>query len=173
VFERTLVIVKPGGVARDLVNEIRRHETARLSIVTIKKLTATQELIPRHYPAEGMYLLSLAEKAKTAGVDLDARGKQLAFGMAIVNGHRNFMTSGPVLAFVVGGENAVKRVRAITGYTDLARAEKGTIRGDFAEDPIEIANRDGRPVQNLVHASGTIGEAEAEIKFWFGELSGG
>jgi nucleoside-diphosphate kinase len=49
MFERTLVIIKPDGVARDLVNEIRRrYEAAGLSIVAIKKLTATQELITRH-----------------------------------------------------------------------------------------------------------------------------
>jgi nucleoside-diphosphate kinase len=92
--------------------------------------------------------------------------------MAIVTGRRKFMTSGPHLVRS-GRQNAVKRVREITGYTDPARAEKGTIRGDSAEDSIEIAKRDGRPVQNLVHASGTIGEAEAKIKLWFGELSGG
>ncbi|VVB73504.1 Nucleoside diphosphate kinase [uncultured archaeon] len=65
------------------------------------------------------------------------------------------------------GENVVAEVRKITGYTDPAKAEKGTVRGDLGRDSIVQANLEGRPVHNLVHASGTVDEANLEIALWF------
>ena len=174
MVERTLVIIKPDGVARGLTGQIlSRYESAGLTPVRIEMMQASQALISKHFPDEERYLLSLAEKGRAAGENLDTKEKKLAYGMRITKGLREFMTSGPVVAFILEGEDAVKRVRAITGYTDPAKAGKGTVRGDFATDSIETANKEGRPVRNLVHASGTIEEAKAEINLWFREMSGG
>ncbi len=56
-----------------------------------------------------------------------------------------------------------------TGFTDPSTAEKGTIRGDLGTDSILKANQEQRPVYNLIHASGSLEEAEKEINLWFGE----
>jgi nucleoside-diphosphate kinase len=78
-----------------------------------------------------------------------------------------FITSAPVDAYVLEGEDAIKLVRKITGFTDPARADKGTIRGDLGEDSIDRANSEKRATENLVHASGNPEEAEKEINLWF------
>ena len=91
-------------------------------------------------------------------------------GKMIVEGVRRYITRGPVIAIILEGENAIKRVREITGYTDPKSADKGTIRGDFGKDSILEANSQKRSVQNLIHASGTPDEAKKEIKLWFPEM---
>ena len=77
------------------------------------------------------------------------------------------MTRGPIIAIILSGENAIKEVRKITGYTDPTEAEKGTIRGDLGKDSIIKANKENRSVEILIHASGSIVEAENEIELWF------
>lgn len=167
--ERTLVVIKPDGVQRNLIGEIiRRYEAGGLRVVAMKMLNVSPDLIKKHYPEREEYLLSLAEKGKKAG-DPFASEDPHGYGMMIVTGMRTYMTSGPVVAMILEGENAIKRCREITGYTDPSAAEKGTIRGDFGQDNILAANKERRPVKNMIHASGNKEEAEQEIALWFGE----
>ncbi|MBI2084527.1 MAG: adenylate kinase [Candidatus Aenigmarchaeota archaeon] len=142
-IERTLVIVKPDGVKRKLTDEIvRRYEAAGLKVVAMKKVEASSSMLSLHYSAH----------------------VKKPFYKGLVK----FMTEGPVAAMIVEGENAVARVREITGVTDPSRAQKGTIRGDLGDDSTERADKEGRAIRNLVHASGSKEEAEKEIKLWFG-----
>ena len=134
----------------------------------MKMLRVPASLIKKHYPAKMDYLMSLAEKGKKAG-DPSASKDPKGYGMMIVTGMRKYMTAGPVVAMILEGENAIKRAREITGYTDPSAADKGTIRGDLGEDTILAANKERRPVKNLIHASGNPEEAKAEIKLWFGK----
>ena len=69
---------------------------------------------------------------------------------------------------LVEGQSAVEVIRRITGNTDPAKAEEGTIRGDFADDSIEKANAENRAVRNILHASSSLEDAEREIELWFG-----
>ncbi|MBI2545541.1 MAG: nucleoside-diphosphate kinase [Candidatus Aenigmarchaeota archaeon] len=164
--EKTLVVIKPDGVERNLIGEIiRRYESDGLRIVALKMLTVSKNLISEHYPSEDEYLISIGKKSEKAGDVVKDYREQ---GLMIVTAMRNYMTSGPVAAMVIVGENAIKRVREITGYTDPTTAEKGTIRGDLGQDSILKANSEKRPVKNLIHASGNKEEAEKEIKLWFG-----
>jgi nucleoside-diphosphate kinase len=78
-----------------------------------------------------------------------------------------FITSAPVVAIVFEGDDAIKTVRKVTGFTDPSKAEEGTIRGDFGDDAINIANKEKRATRNLVHASGNPEEAAKEIALWF------
>jgi nucleoside-diphosphate kinase len=163
--EKTLVLVKPDGVERNLTGEIiARFEKAGLVISALKMMKVSRELISKHYPAEDEYLISLGKKSEKAGDVVPDYKKQ---GLMIVEGLRLYLTSGPVVAMVVKGENAIQRVRSIAGYTDPSAAEKGTIRGDFGQDSILKANKEKRSVKNLVHASGNREEAEKEIALWF------
>lgn len=164
--EQTLVLIKPDGVRRSLIGEIiSRYEKAGLSIIKLKMLTASKEIIKKHYPSDEDYLISLGKKSASSG---DQINDFLAQGQKIVNWLRAFIASGKVVAMVLEGEDGIALTRTITGYTDPKSAEKGTIRGDLGEDSILKANREARPVYNLVHASGNPEEAQAEIKLWFG-----
>lgn len=166
-MERTLVVIKPDGVERNLTGEIiRRYEKAGLKLKALKLVQVDKDLVSRHYPAEKDYLISLGKKSEKAGDEIEDYETQ---GRMIVEGLRKYISSGPVVAMILAGEKAIKRVREITGYTDPAKAEPGTIRGDLGEDSILEANKEERACRNLVHASGDPEEAKKEIGLWFDE----
>src|SRR3972149_4486176 len=79
----------------------------------------------------------------------------------------DYVSSSPVVAFVLDGIQAVGTARKIVGDTLPFRAAPGTIRGDFSLASPTVANLQRRPVRNMIHASGTVDEAEFEIKMWF------
>src|SRR5690606_36192581 len=88
-------------------------------------------------------------------------------GDGIIERLKLYMTSGPVIVMVWEGAHAVDVVRKITGGTEPRTSDVGTIRGDFVLDSYVMADVDNRAIRNLIHASGTIDEAEGEIKHWF------
>jgi nucleoside-diphosphate kinase len=81
----------------------------------------------------------------------------------------DFLVSGPVVALVLEGDGAIAKVREIAGHTIPAKADAGTIRGDYSDDSALKANSERRSIKNLVHASGDQTEAEFEIRLWFSE----
>lgn len=165
--QKTLVIIKPDGVKKNIIGEIiNRFEKAGLVIKAMKYMQANTETVSLHYPENDEYMESLGKKSEKAG---DKISNYIEHGRMIVKGLREYLTEGPVVVMVLEGDEAIAKVREVTGYTDPTTAEKGTIRGDFGEDSILEANRAGRPVRNLIHASGNPKEAEDEIKLWFPE----
>ncbi|AOW79946.1 nucleoside diphosphate kinase [Halodesulfurarchaeum formicicum] len=133
--ERTFVMVKPDGVQRGLIGEIiARFEDRGLKLVGAKLMRIDQALAEEHY----------AEHTdKPFFEDLT-----------------DFITSGPVLAMVWEGQDAIAQVRTMMGATDPAESAPGTIRGDFGLDM-------GR---NVIHGSDTEpGSAEREIELFFDE----
>ena len=138
VIERTLSMVKPDAVARNCIGEVvARLEHAGLKVVAAKMVQLTVG------EAESFYSVH--------------KGKH--FFETLVT----FITSGPLLAMVLEGENAVLRNREIMGATDPRKALRGTIRGDLAGD---IGDRMER---NVVHGSDALETARIEIGFFFGE----
>lgn len=132
MIERTLVLVKPDGVQRLLVGRIiARYEERGLKLVGLKLMTVDRELAERHYAVH--------------------REKPFFAGLV------EFITSGPLVAAVLEGPNAIANVRAMNGATRPHEAAPGSIRGDFA---LETA-------QNLVHASDSPENAAAEVALWF------
>ena len=130
--ERTLSIIKPDATRRNLTGAVNdRFEKAGLRIVAQKRLHLTQQ------QAEAFYAVH----------------KERPFYDSLVG----FMTSGPVVAQVLEGENAVAKNREVMGATDPAKAAAGTIRKDFAES-IEA---------NSVHGSDSAENAATEIAFFF------
>ena len=167
MIEQTLIIIKPDGVAGGFTEEIiRRYEAANLKVVKRKDMIAPLEIVEKHYPMDPDYLKSIGEKTIAAGQKVKSAEDQ---GRRVVTWLRKFITSGPIVVMVLEGEDGVSVARKVTGFTDPSTAEKGTIRGDLGADNILDANREGRPVYNLIHASGSKEEAEKEIKLWFGE----
>lgn len=167
MIEQTLVLIKPDGVKRSLIGEIiSRYEKAGLRVVRLKMLTAPKKIVKKHYPSDEGYLISLGKKSASSD---DQINNFLEQGQKIVNWLRAFIASGKVVAMVLEGEDGIALTRTVTGYTDPQSALKDTIRGDLGEDSILKANREGRPVYNLVHASGSKEEAQVEIELWFGK----
>lgn len=167
MIEQTLVLIKPDGVKRNHIGKIvSYYEEAGLKVKKLKLVQADREILEQHYPEDEEYMESLGKKSEKAGDKIDNYVEQ---GRKIVRGLRDYLTSGPIVAMILEGEDAIALVRKVTGYTDPASAEKGTIRGDLGEDTILEANRENRPVRNLIHASGNSEEAEKEMALWFGD----
>ncbi|HJR89815.1 MAG TPA: nucleoside-diphosphate kinase [Aeromicrobium sp.] len=133
--ERTLVLIKPDAVRRGLVGRIlTRFEEKGLSIVAMEQRSIDAEMADAHYRdhVEQSWYPPL----------------------------RAFATSGPLVALVLEGDEAIEVVRAMNGATDGRKAAPGTIRGDFG-----LSNR-----ENLVHASDATESAAREIALWFPSL---
>lgn len=174
-YERTLVFLKPDGVQRGLIGEIvGRFESAGLKVIGLKMMRATPDLLERHYPSDEGFLRTIGGKTREAfeAAGLDVRREAgtddpLAIGQRVRQWLIEFVASAPVVAFVLQGTHAVSVVRKMVGDTLPYRAAPGTIRGDLSADSPAVANLQKRPVRNLVHASGTLEEAESEIALWF------
>jgi nucleoside-diphosphate kinase len=91
----------------------------------------------------------------------------LAIGKMVAEWNVAFLTSGPIVAMLWEGIHAIDMVRKIVGHTVPAKAEVGTIRGDFSVDSPVLANGGKRAIHNVVHASGDPSEASHEIAHWF------
>lgn len=171
--ERTLIIVKPDGMKRKLVGEIiSRYEKAGLKIVSMKMMEVKRNFAEKHYPKSKQQILGMGHKTLNAAGEEEAKRifgtiDPWKIGLILREWMVKFLISYPVIAFILEGEDAVQLVRKVTGFTDPSRAEKGTIRGDLGIDSIINANREKRATENLVHASGSVEEAEKEIKLWF------
>ncbi|MGO9020143.1 MAG: nucleoside-diphosphate kinase [Syntrophobacteraceae bacterium] len=134
-MERTLSIIKPDGVGKGLAGEvIRRLEQAGIRICAMKMVRLTPDQARMFYAVhrERPFYSSLTE----------------------------FMTSGPIIAVVLEGENVIQRNRELMGATNPKEALPGTIRRDFASD-VE---------KNIVHGSDGPETAAQEIKFFFNDL---
>ena len=106
-METTLILIKPGGVARNLIGEITRRVEARdLKVVGLKLISADRAIVEEHY----------------------AEHRERPFFKDVCD----YLTSGPVVAMAVQGTNAVKAIRAMMGATNPIEALPGTVRGDLA-----------------------------------------
>jgi nucleoside-diphosphate kinase len=134
-LERSLVLVKPDAVSRGLVGEVlARFERKGLVIEALEMRTMDATLADQHYAdhVEKPFYPPLKE----------------------------FMTSGPLVALVLAGDNVIEVVRAMIGSTDGRKAAAGTIRGDYS-----LSNR-----ENLVHASDSPESAARELALWFPKI---
>ncbi len=135
MLERTLSMVKPDGVEKGLIGEvIRRFEKEGLRVVALKRVLLEKR------QAEAFYAVH----------------REKSFFQSLTT----FMSSGPVVAMVLEGEDAIQRTRKVMGATNPKEASPGTIRADFA-DEIE---------KNIVHGSDSPENAAFEISFFFSWL---
>jgi nucleoside-diphosphate kinase len=134
-MDRTLILVKPDAFARNLTGEIiARFERKGLRIVALRHMTMDAQLAEQHYA--------------------EHNGKPF-FGELV-----SFITSGPLVAMVLEGEEAVRAARQVIGATNPLEATTGSIRGDFA---VAVG-------QNMVHGSDSAESAEREANLFFPEL---
>jgi nucleoside-diphosphate kinase len=134
-MQRTLSIIKPDGVRKGLIGEVTlRFEREGIRIVAMRMLRLTRR------EAEGFYAV---------------HRERPFFGSLT-----EFMSSGPIVVLVLEGKDVISRNRVLMGATDPKKADKGTIRADFAHN-VE---------QNIVHGSDAPETAETEIRYFFGDL---
>ncbi|MEW5805142.1 MAG: nucleoside-diphosphate kinase [Patescibacteria group bacterium] len=171
--ERTLAVIKPDGVQRGLIGEvIKRYERSGLKLISLKLIVPTEELIEKHYLVDPDWKKKVGEKSIQAYKDKGLEPAETEPGKAgekVLNSLKKYLSSGPVVAMAWQGMNAVKIIRKITGGTEPLTSDVGTIRGDLTIDSYQVADIDGRAVRNLIHASGSVEEAEKEIGLWFGQ----
>jgi nucleoside-diphosphate kinase len=171
--ERTLVIIKPDGIQRSLIGEIvKRYERIGLKLVGVKMLVPTAELIEKHYTLDPEWRTKTGLKTIKGYTDkglTPPHTDPLKITEIILKNLARYMTSGPVIAMVWQGAHVVEIVRKLTGGTEPLTSDIGTIRGDFMLDSYRMSDADGRALRNLVHASGSVKEAEDEISHWFKE----
>jgi nucleoside-diphosphate kinase len=135
ITERTFVMLKPDTVKRKLIGEIiHRIEQKGFNIVAMKMTTASRELAEKHY---------------------DVHRERDFF-----KPNCDFVCSGPVVAMIIEGNNAIYLMRTMIGETHPTKAQPGTIRGDLTTDL----------QQNLIHGSDCKDSADTEIALWFPEL---
>lgn len=174
-IEKTLVLVKPDGVERNLIGEIiATFERAQIRVADIKMVQANEELLDNHYQSTPEWINGLGEKTlnsyKELGFDImsDLGTENPAeIGKQVKKWLVDYMMSSKVVAMVLEGNNAIKNVRHIVGFTIPCDADAGSIRGRFSSDSPDLANKELRAIKNLVHASGNKEEAEHEINLWF------
>jgi len=131
-IERTLILIKPDAFARGLTGEIiARFERKGLTLVALRGMTVNRDLAQQHY----------AEHAERP-----------FFGELV-----EFITSGPIVALVLEGAEAVQAARQVIGATNPLEAAPGSIRGDYA---LEVG-------RNMVHGSDSPGSAEREVGMFF------
>lgn len=174
-MEKTLVLIKPDGVARGLIGEIiSRFEKVGLNLVGLKMVLVDEEHALKHYGANDEWYENIGIKMKDffskIGFDpgediLNKSNKEL--GKMVQKWNVDYLTAGRIVAMIWEGSDAVKLVRKITGSTYPSDALPGTIRGDYSHDSPLNSNVEKRSVQNLIHASGKVEEAEQEIELWF------
>ena len=132
--ESTLVLIKPDGVNRALIGKvIDRLESTGLKIIAMKLILIDKDLASKHYEEH----------------------KEKPFFSSLVE----FITSSPVVALALSGENAIKKTRTLMGSTNPLESSPGTIRGDFGLS-LEM---------NVIHGSANGSDASREIKLYFSE----
>jgi len=173
--QRSLVLVKPDGVMRGIVGEvISRFERSGLKLVGLKLIQITPEFADKHQPSDEGWIKGLGNNTlkdyKEAGLDVEkdmGTIDPLEIGKLIRDWNTNFLTSGPVVAMVWEGNEAIGNIRKMVGNTLPIFAAPGTIRGDFSTDSPILASVSKRSVRNVVHASGDPEEAKNEVSLWF------
>lgn len=134
-MERTFVAIKPDAVQRGLIGEIiQRFERKGFKILAMKMMQLDKDIAEKHYA--------------------EHKGKPFFDNLV------RFITSGPIVAMVLEGENTVSMVRKMMGATNPQNAESGTIRADYGQ----ITER------NIVHGSDSPESAKREIALFFGEI---
>ena len=133
----------------------------------MKMVNVHHDLAKEHYKKDDEWLLKVGEKLiKNQGLDPE-KEDPMHHGQKICDSLAEDLQIFPVIAMVLEGHNAIKVVRKMVGEQSPENSMPGTIRGDYTLDSYALADTDGRSVRNLIHASGTVEEAQQEIKIWF------
>jgi len=173
--EKTLIILKPDAVKRGLIGKtIEIYENAGLKLMAGKMLKPSADVIKNHYPGTPEWVREMGEKTlasfKQSGDDVKKTFKTEdpdKLGQFIYDRLIKYWMEGPIIVMVWQGPNAVTVARKLRGHTIPALAIPGTLLAQFSFDSSPLSASFDRVVKTFIHASGSVEEAEREIKYWF------
>lgn len=176
--DRTLIIIKPHAVIRGLTGRIlARFEDMGLKIAELKSFQESKAFWDAFYPVDNQWMSNVGNKTldscKAIGIDVESElgtSDPLAIGRMVKAWLSDHMSSGRCVAAILQGNEAATKVRKACGATLPLKADPGTIRFDFSSDSPALANKEKRPVYNLIHATDPdeAGALAKELSYIFG-----
>jgi nucleoside-diphosphate kinase len=176
LIERTLIILKPDALKRGLVGEIfETFENVGLKLLAAKMVRPDEKVIKNHYPGTKEWITEMGHKTlasfkqsnldvkKTMGTEDPEKLGQFVYERLI-----KYWMEGPIIVTVWEGPNAITVARKLRGHTIPLLADPGTLHANYSFDSSPLSSSLDRVVKTFVHASGSMEEAEREIKYWFG-----
>jgi len=177
-IEKTLIIIKPDAVKRGLVGVIfETFENIGLKLMAAKMVKPDAEVIKNHYPGTPEWIAEMGEKTISSfkqsnmdvktimGIDNPAKLGQFVYDRLI-----KYWQEGPIIVMVWQGPHVIEIARKIRGHTIPYLAQTGSIHASYSFDSSVLSVSLNRVVKTFIHASGSIDEANREIKYWFGTL---
>jgi len=169
-IERTMIAIKPESIQRQIIGElISKFERRGLKMTACKLVAPDAGLIGQHYADDEEWYVSSGTKTRE---NYEKRGEKnllepIEYGKRTREKLMESLRDRPILVMIWQGPHAVALGRKTAGSTNPLTADIGSIRGDYSHDSYEVSDGTGRAIQTLVHASGSVEEAEREIKIWF------
>lgn len=169
-MERTMIAIKSESIQRNLIGEfISKFERRGLKMVACKLMAPNAELIGKHYADDESWYVSSGTKTRA---NYEAKGEKnlltpSEYGKRTRGLLMDSLNDRPILVMIWEGPHAVALGRKTAGATNPLIADIGSIRGDYSHDSYEVSDETSRAIQSLVHASGSVEEAENEILLWF------
>ena len=177
-MEKTLIIIKPDAIARGLIGKtIETFEAVGLKLTAAKMLKPDAQVIKNHYPGTPEWIKEMGEKTlasfKQSGVDVKEKmhtDDPNKLGQFVYDRLIKYWMEGPIVVMIWEGPDAVKVARKLRGHTIPLLAQTGTLLSDYSFDSSTLSSGLDRVVKTFIHASGSVEEAEREIKYWFPKI---
>ncbi|MCL4364615.1 nucleoside-diphosphate kinase [Patescibacteria group bacterium] len=177
-MERTLIIIKPDAVKRGLIGTILTTlEKVGLKLMVAKMLKPSADVIKHHYPGTPEWIAEMGNKTlssfKQSGVDVKEKmgtDDPAELGQFVYDRLVKYWMEGPIVVMVWQGPDAIQIARKLRGHTIPLLAQTGTLHSDYSFDSSTLSAGLDRVVKTFVHASGSVDEAEREIKYWFPKI---
>lgn len=175
MLEKTLIIIKPDAVKRGLIGTVfETFEKSGLKLLAAKMVRPDKEVIENHYSGTPDWIKEMGKKTlasfaksrgdvkKTFGTDDPNKLGQFIYDRLI-----KYWMEGPIVVSIWEAPHAIEIARKLRGHTIPQLAETGTLHASYSFDSSMLSAGLDRVVKTFVHASGTVEEAEREIKYWF------
>jgi nucleoside-diphosphate kinase len=172
-MEKTLVVLKPQVLLRNIENEVMDYLTVVGEVIAREVITVTNDQLDRHFSSSREWIEMLGRKAKAIceyfGIDpadIHSTLDPYEIGKTVREWNRQVYLKGPVVVLVMEGEDVISRVRKITGSTFPFQADPGTIRRDFCGH-LTAKDYTRSAIDNLIHAADSIDSFNNEVPVWF------
>jgi len=174
-FEKTVIILKPDAIQRGLIgNILETFENAGLKLLAAKMVQPTSEVIKKHYPGTKEWIMEMGEKTRASfeKAQLNVKEKMgtddsYKLGNFVYERLIKYWQEGPIIVSIWQAPHAVEIARKLRGHTIPTLAVPGTIHAQYSFDSSVLSSALDRVVKTFIHASGSVEEAEREIKYWF------
>ncbi|MDO8609623.1 MAG: nucleoside-diphosphate kinase [bacterium] len=177
-MEKTLLIIKPDAVKRGMIGTIiETFENVGLKLLAAKMVQPDAQVIKNHYPGTPVWIKEMGEKTissfKQSGADIKKQfgtDDSTKLGQFVYDRLIKYWQEGPIVVIIWEGPDAVQIARKLRGHTIPLLAQTGTLHAQYSFDSSTLSSSLDRVVKTFIHASGSVEEADREIKYWFSEI---